>query len=224
MSKAQTVDQTQDTPTPAKQAETIQMEDGSKVTFPASRKLHKEASITAQGAIKIRLCFRNGAVVEEIFLRDHPIYTQAAAHGLLQKLGDECAGVKDLDDQVQGVKELLVRLNNGEFKGKRDGTGSAAGSSILARALAIINPAKTPEEIKNWLATKSQGEKLALRGNPKVKAVIDQLEAERAKKAGEKAPVDTDALLADLDSVTGAEAENYPDSDSNSSGEDSDEE
>jgi hypothetical protein len=53
------------------------------------------------------------------------------------------------------------------------------------------------EAIKEFLATKSQAEKIALRNNPKIKVVVDRLEAEKlAKKGG---GIDSDALLDDLD-------------------------
>lgn len=175
--------------------EAIPMSDGSIVNFTGKRKLVKEAEITPQGTIKLRLCFRNGAVREEIFTTDSATYAKAAAHGYLQKFGDECAGVEDLDDMVQAVDELLVRVNNGEWTSKREGGGAGTGSSVLARALVEVT-GKTAEEIKLFLAGKTQAEKIALRNNPKIKPTVDKLEAEKqAKKGG---GVNSDALLDDL--------------------------
>jgi hypothetical protein len=176
--------------------EAIPMEDGSIVNFTGKRKLVKEAEVTSQGTIKLRLCFRNGAVREEIFTPDAETYAKAAAHGYLQKFGDECAGVNDLDDMVQAIDELLVRVNKGEWTSKREGGSGNSGASVLARALVEVS-GKTPEAIKEFLATKSQAEKIALRNNPKIKVVVDRLEAEKlAKKGG---GIDSDALLDDLD-------------------------
>jgi hypothetical protein len=176
-------------------AEAIPMEDGSIVSFTGKRKLVKEAEVTSQGTVKLRLCFRNGAVREEIFTPDAATYAKAAAHGYLQKFGDECAGVKDMDDMVQAVDELLVRVNKGEWTSKREGGAGNSGASILARALVEVS-GKTPEQIKEFLATKSQAEKLALRNNPKIKVVVDKLESEKlAKKGG---GIDSDGLLDDL--------------------------
>lgn len=175
--------------------EAIPMEDGSIVNFTGKRKLVKEAEVTAQGTIKLRLCFRNGAVREEIFTPDSETYAKAAAHGYLQKFGDECAGVNDLDDMVQAIDELLVRVNKGEWTSKREAGSGNSGASVLARALAQVT-GKSAEEIKEFLASKSQAEKIALRNNPKVKVVVDQLEAEKlAKKGG---GVNSDALLDEL--------------------------
>jgi hypothetical protein len=172
--------------------EAIPMEDGSIVNFTGKRKLVKEAEVTAQGTIKLRLCFRNGAVREEIFTPDAGTYAKAAAHGYLQKFGDECAGVNDLDDMVQAIDELLVRVNKGEWTSKREAGSGNSGASVLARAL-VEASGKTAEEIKEFLASKSQAEKIALRNNPKIKVIVDRLEAEKlAKKGG---GIDSDSLL-----------------------------
>ena len=173
--------------------ETIPMEDGSIVNFTGKRKLVKEATIDlSTGNITIRLCFRNGAVREASFAPDCGTYQQAAAHGYLQKFGDECAGVNDLDDMVQAIDELLVRVGRDEWTSKREGGAGNSGASILARAL-VEASGKSAEDIKEYLATKTQAEKIALRNNPKIKPFVDKLEAEKlAKKGG---GVDSDALL-----------------------------
>ena len=176
--------------------EAIPMEDGSIVNFTGKRKLVKEAEVTSQGTIKLRLCFRNGAVREEIFTPDAETYAKAAAHGYLQKFGDECAGVNDLDDMVQAIDELLVRVNKGEWTSKREGgSGGNSGASILARAL-VEASGKSAEDIKEFLAGKTQAEKIALRNNPKIKPIVDKLEAEKlAKKGG---GINSDNLLDDI--------------------------
>lgn len=173
--------------------EAIPMEDGSISTFTGKRKLTKEAEIDlSTGAIKIRLCFRNGAVREVTFAADAPTYMQAAAHGYLQKFGDECAGINDLDDMVQAVDELLVRVEGGEWASKREAGAGGSGASVLARAL-VEASGKSAEEIKVYLAGLNQAEKIALRNNPKIKPLVDRMEAEKlAKKGG---GINSDALL-----------------------------
>ena len=132
---------------------------------------------------------------EETFAPDAETYAKSAAHGYLQKFGDECAGVNDLDDMVQAIDELLVRVNKGEWTSKREAGAGNSGASILARALIEVS-GKTADQIKEFLATKTQAEKIALRNNPKVKIAVDRLEAEKlAKKGG---GVDSNALLDDL--------------------------
>ena len=74
---------------------------------------------------------------------------------------------------------------------KRDGNGMA-GTSVLVRALCELK-GKSVEEIKTFLADKSQADKVALRNNTKVKPIVDRIEAEKAAKKG--AGVDTEAML-----------------------------
>ena len=116
-----------------------------------------------------------------------------AAHGAEQKLGDEIAGLDDTDDCVLAVDELIDRLYNGEWGVKREANGMA-GTSILARALCELT-GKTRDQIKAFLAGKTQGEKVALRNSGKVKPIVERLESEKVSKASK---VDTDALLGEL--------------------------
>lgn len=182
--------------------ESILMQDGSTQTFSAKKKLLKAVSVDNNGTIQIKLYFRNGEVRDFTANSDASTYTRAAAHGYSQKLGDECAGLDSVDDMVQAIDELLVRLDKGEWLGKREG-GSAAGGSFLARALVEVTkrPDETDEQararVKVFLSDKSQAQKLALRANNRLKPVIERLEAEKASKAG--TGIDSNALLSELD-------------------------
>lgn len=173
--------------------ETVTMEDGRVVDFPGKRKILKESTVDGEGRVTVRLDFRNGAV------RDYTIGSEMvakfAAHGAEQKLGDETAGIEDLDDAVLAVEELIDRLNRGEWNVKRE-SGGMAGTSVLAKALAMAT-GKTAEEVRQFLSTKDQKEKVALRNNPRIKPFVEQIEAEKAarSKGGE---VDTEALLSEL--------------------------
>lgn len=174
-------------------AETVKMSDGRLVDFVGKRKQLKESFIDAEGKVSVRLDFRNGET--RTFQIPDALMAKFAAHGAEQKLGDETAGLDDVDDCVTAVDELIIRLNAGEWSQKREANGMA-GSSILVRALVEIT-GKTVEQIKAFLATKSQAEKLALRNSKTVKPVVERLEAERAeKKAG--TGVDTGAMLGEL--------------------------
>ena len=92
------------------------------------------------------------------------------------------------------VDELIDRLYNGEWSVKREANGMA-GTSVLVRAL-VEYTGKTVEQIKQFLSGKSQAEKVALRNNPKIKPIVERIEAE---KASTKANVDTDAMLNELE-------------------------
>ena len=172
--------------------ETVTMTDGRIVDFAGKRKLLKESSVNAEGKVAVRLDFRNGET--RLFTIPDTLLNKFAAHGAEQKLGDEIAGLTDTEDCVLAVDELIDRLYNGEWSVKREANGMA-GTSVLVRAL-VEHTGKTVEQIKQFLNGKSQAEKVALRNNPKIKPIVERIEAEKASK---KANVDTDALLGELE-------------------------
>ena len=174
------------------QVETVTMTDGRVVDFAGKRKLLKESSVTADGKVQVRLDFRNGET--RLFTLPDNLLNKFAAHGAEQKLGDEIAGLNDVEDCVLAVDELIDRLYNGEWSVKREANGMA-GTSVLVRAL-VEHTGKTVEQIKQFLSGKSQAEKVALRNNPKIKPIVERIEAEKASK---KANVDTDAMLGELE-------------------------
>ena len=174
------------------QVETVTMTDGRLVDFAGKRKLLKESSVNADGKVQVRLDFRNGET--RLFTLPDNLLAKFAAHGAEQKLGDEIAGLNDVEDCVLAVDELIDRLYNGEWSVKRE-TSGMAGTSVLVRAL-VEHTGKTVEQIKQFLSGKSQAEKVALRNNPKIKPIVERIEAEKASK---KANVDTDAMLGELE-------------------------
>lgn len=179
--------------TKATAIETVTMEDGRVVDFSGKRRMLKESLQNANGEVQVRLDFRNGQT--RLFTIPQEMLAKFAAHGAEQKLGDETAGLTDIDDAVLAVDELIDRLYNGEWSQKR-AAGSMAGASILAKALVELT-GKTAEEIKTFLSTKTPAEKTALRNNAKLQPIVARLEAEKAAKAGTK--VDTDSLLDELE-------------------------
>ena len=177
---------------PETAVETVTMTDGRIVEFAGKRKMLKEAGITPEGKVAVRLDFRNGET--RLFTVPDALLLKFAAHGAEQKLGDEIAGLNDIEDCVFAIDELIDRLYNGEWSVKRE-TNSMAGTSVLARAL-VEYTGKPVEVIKQFLAGKSQAEKVALRNNPKIKPIVERIEAEKASK---KTNVDTDAMLGELE-------------------------
>lgn len=178
---------------------TVKMDDDRVVEFPGKRKLQKDSTIATDGTVSVRLDWRNGET--RLFVLPSGLIGKFAAHGAEQKLGDQIAGLKgkdggeaDIDDCVFAVDELIERLKKGEWSQVAAGNGMA-GSSVLAKAL-VEHTGKTIEAIKEFLSGKSQAEKVALRNNPKIKPIVEKLEAEKAEKAAKTAtPIDTDALL-----------------------------
>ena len=171
--------------------ETVTMQDGRIVEFAGKRKLQKESFVTAEGQVQVRLDFRNGET--RLFTLPPAMINKFAAHGAEQKLGDEIAGLDDIEDCVLATDTLIDRLYNGDWSVKREANGMA-GTSVLVRAL-VEHTGKTVEAIKAFLANKSQAEKVALRSNPKIKPIVERIEAEKAAK---KTNVNTDAMLDEL--------------------------
>jgi len=191
------------------EVESVKMDDGRVVEFPGKRKLQKETLVEGD-AVFVRLDWRNGETRK--WQIPTALILRAAGHGGEQKLGDAIAGLKDtegrdasLQDCIDTVDELIERLNGGDWNAKREGTGMA-GTSVLAQALVQFSGgAKTMDEVKAFLKTKSQAEKVALRNSPKIKPIVEAIEAEKASKAPS---VDTDALLNAF--AGGGEAEEQP--------------
>jgi len=176
------------------QYEEVVMDDGSVVKFPGKRQLLKSSTLDSEGKVTTRFDFRNGEVRQITVSPSAELFAKFAAHGIEQKVGDEVAGLKDIEDMVLAVEEVIDRLNEGEWTAKRESSG-LAGTSVLARAL-IQQTGKSPQAIKEYLKTKTNAEKLALRQNPKIAPIVAELEAKKKKK--EKEAVDTDALLDEL--------------------------
>lgn len=171
--------------------ETVKMDDERLVDFAGKRKLLKESFVNAAGEVSVRLDFRNGRTIT--FGIPQTMMAKFAAHGAEQKLGDEIAGLEDVEDCVLSVEKLVERLNAGEWGVKREANGMA-GTSVLLRAL-VEHTGKTAEQIKAFLADKTQAQKLALRNSAKIKPIVERIEQEKAAKATK---VDTDALLGEL--------------------------
>lgn len=169
----------------------VKMQDGRDVTFVGKRKLLKETIIEGD-VVGVRLDFLNGET--RTFVCPPELLLKAAGHGLEQKLGDETAGVPDVDDQVIAVDELIDRLNAGNWTTQRS-SGGVAGTSVLFKALVEAFPAKSAEDLKAFLKTKTQAEKLALRNSARLKPIVERLEAEKGSG------VNAETLLGDLDAA-----------------------
>lgn len=164
----------------------------------------RNAVITAQIADDtLVLKFANGEVLELNANALSPeIRRMALLHGLKQKLVDAAAISRNPetgrpaspDDKFHAVKAVYDRLLAGQWNATREGGGNAGG--LLLQALCRMYAGrKTPEEIRAFLDTKTDAEKAALRKNPRVAAIIDEIRAEQGKTAN----VDVDELLGELE-------------------------
>lgn len=160
-------------------------------------------SATIDGST-LTLQFANG---EELTMHadqlTQDVYQYAGMHGLKQKLVDAAAISRNpetgrtatITDKYQAVKAVFDRLIAGEWNATREGGGTTGG--LLLQALCRLYATKTPEQLREYLAGKTDGEKAALRKNPKVASIIDTIRAESGKAAN----VDTDELLDELDGL-----------------------
>ena len=180
------------------EVEKVTMSDGRVVDFVGKRKLLKESLIPGvdgyEGMPGVRLDFRNGET--RLWYIPDELTIRCATHGAEQKLGDETAGEEDVDDMVVAVDDLIGRLNKGEWRTTREG-GGFAGVSVLLKAL-VEASGKTVDQIKAFLSTKTQADKMALRNSPKIKPIVDRIESEKLAK---NSKVDVGALLEEVDAI-----------------------
>ena len=151
----------------------------------------------------ITLTFANGQELRIHASQLTPeIGAHALMHGLKQKLVDAAAISRNtetgrpatVEDKYQAVKTVYDRLLAGAWNATREGGGNAGG--LLMQALIRMYAGrKTVEDIKAFLAEKTDAEKTALRKNPRVAAIIEDIRAETGKAAS----IDTDGLLGELE-------------------------
>lgn len=171
----------------------VKMDDGREVEFAGKRRMLKETLLGEDGSVSVRLDFVNGE--SRTFTLPSSLLMQFAGHGAEQKLGDEVAGLSDVEDAIMAIDELVERLNQGQWGVTRAAGNSMAGSSVLARAL-HEHTGKDMAAIKSFLSGKTQAEKVALRNNPAIAPIVAKLEAGKVKKGA--VVVDTEALLGEL--------------------------
>lgn len=128
--------------------------------------------------------------------------TRALLRGVKEKLVDaaaiscnpETGRSATIDDKYNAVKAVYDRLLAGQWNAAREGGGGGSGG-LLFKALCRMYSNKSPEQIAAFLAGKTDADKTALRKNPKIAAIIEELRAETGKAAN----IDTDELLAELE-------------------------
>ena len=151
----------------------------------------------------LHLKFANGQelAITASQLSNH-VTEYAIFHGLKQKLVDAAAISRNpetgraatVEDKYQAVKTVFDRLLAGQWNAPREG-GGATGGLLLQALCRMYAGRKTAEELKAFLADKSDAEKTALRKNPRVAQIIEEIRAETGKAAN----IDTDELLNELE-------------------------
>jgi hypothetical protein len=184
-----------------REVKTVELTDGRTVEFAGKRRMLKNAETSQDGSeVTVVFDFVHGETRTFVIDTSDKLFAKFAAHGIMQKIGDEVAGLEDPEDMVLAVDEIISRLEGGEWgveRSRGEGNGMA-GLSVLAKALVEVS-GKTPEAVREFLKTKSNAEKLALRENAALKPVVTRLEAEKKKPAPKDKPViDTDSMLGEL--------------------------
>lgn len=166
-----------------------------------------EATVGDDGTLILE--FRHGET-----LRLHPetlspeIQRAALLHGLKQKLVDAAAISRDtatgraatIVTKFDAVREVFDRITGagGESpswnKPRAGGAGGQGG--LLARAIARYKNVEV-SAAKSYLDRLTDAQKQALRVDPRIATIINELRMESAKPAG----IDTDALLGGLDDL-----------------------
>lgn len=174
----------------------VQMSDGRSVPFSGKRKLVKE--VLENG---VRFDFRNGET--RTFALPETLIHRLALHGAAQKVGDEAAGVDEVEDMVVAIDDIIARLSRGEWGATRAAAGNSfSGASIVIRAICEAT-GKGVEEVKAFLQRKLDADANLTRAalyasfrNPSSKTgqIIARLESEKKSKTA----VDADALLGEL--------------------------
>ena len=133
-------------------------------------------------------------------------------HGLKQKLVDAAAISRNPDtgrsasikDKFDAVREVADRLLSGQWNKPREGGSGGGKGGLLFAALVRMYAGRMDEEaVRAWLGGKTDKEQAALRKNPKVAEIIEEIKAERAKDGGDTGA--SDELLAELDMLGAGE-------------------
>lgn len=132
---------------------------------------------------------------------------EAMMHGLKQKIGDAAAIGRNpetgrsatLSDKRAAMRAVVERLQAGAWNAERGEGGTPAGGLLLAALVRMYAGKKSDDDIRTFLAGKDDKQKAALRKNPRVAEIIEEIKAERAadRDEGEEPGAD---LLDELDS------------------------
>ena len=187
------------------------------MTTTTTTKKDIEATVADDGSLILE--FRHGETLRVRPETLNPEIQRAALlHGLKQKLVDAAAISRDtttgraatIVTKYEAVKEIFDRITGagGETpswnKPRAGGAGGQGG--LLARAIARYKNVEV-SAAKAYLDRLTDAQKQALRVDPRIATIINELRMESAKPAG----IDTDALLGGLDGEFSPDADDDDD-------------
>ena len=134
---------------------------------------------------------------------------EAIMHGLKQKIGDAAAIGRNpetgrsatLADKRAAMQVVIERLQAGSWNAERGEGGAPAGGLLFAALVRMYAGKKSEEDLRAFLAGKSDKEKAALRKNPRVAAIIEEIKAERAANGDDGEEEPGAELLDELDGL-----------------------
>lgn len=179
------------------------METKRNATITATTTMHGEMLPMAVPNATLTLAFANGESLTIGVMDLTPdLISQAVIHGLKQKLVDAAAISRNpetgraatVQDKYEAVKTVYDRLLSGSWNAVREG-GGQSGGLLFKALLRMYAGRKTEQDIRAFLEDKSDAEKTALRKNPRVAQIIEDIRAETGKAAS----IDTDSILGELD-------------------------
>ena len=153
----------------------------------------------------IELTFANGGQLNMSTDRlSNGLLYRAVMHGLKQKFVDAAAISRNtetgrpatIEDKYQAVKTVFDRITSpdGTWNAVREGGAGAVGGLLLRALCRMYEGKKTKEQLIEYLATKTAEQKTALRKNPKIATIIEELREAREKGSD----VDSEELLSEL--------------------------
>ena len=194
-----------------KETNVVEMKDGRSVDFGVRGKKKTDIQITETG-VKLIFDVINGDTHEVEFevpaVASNPLLKELFAYGVSQKITDSVVKEKDEDDISLGIQRMIDQLVSGVWTTRVAGEGIARGLADLIEALrrmkgfAVGSP--EADNLKAKIVAKSEEELAVWKTNPAIKAVIAEIQAEKAaaklaKLKGAASEESTDDLLAGLD-------------------------
>lgn len=146
-----------------------------------------------------------GEITLELAKLSDAVRERALIHGMTQRISDAAAISRNPEtgkpasaaDKLAAMKNLCDYYNGGaaEWNRKRaESAGAGYANGLLAEALKLAYPEKTPERIAEYIKGLKASERVALLASDTLKDFVDQIRSEAAKAT----KVDADKLLAGL--------------------------
>lgn len=154
--------------------------------------------------------FSDGRTLRVYLYTLTPTIREAAViHGLKQKLCDAAAISRDpatgraatIDTKYEAVKEVFDRITSadGTWNKQREAGAGGSGGLLLAALARMYAGRKTKEDLVEFLSTKTEAEKAALRGNKTVAEIILSIKTERNLHNLREDGIDANAILDELE-------------------------